>query len=132
MHHKPVPRLRDNPLTLIEFVIALSTIVGGSLLLVGATNRPFTESLLVETVSGPILLTVFALVFFISAGFTLIGLWEHNVKWRSIGMFGNIIARIYAIIVTVLVSTQLQVWNLTVLVISVIVWIAIRSEVRSE
>lgn len=124
--------LGRSPLTIVELVIAISTIVGGlyvlsplldlSVMLNGAS--PFVQ--IVGHTTG---LYIFGTFFLSSGAIMLIGFVRRDYHWRSVGLFMNIMARLYVLVTTIMINGLLPLtWlsPLTVLVIAIICYLVVR------
>lgn len=129
---KPLRRTKEvvrNPLTVIELVLAISTIVGGLYVL-----SPFLVVSIIQNGASPLILalgsqvgvTLFGGIFLASGLASVWGIYTRQYRTRSVAMFIQFLCRFYAIIVGWLVSGLLPLtWlsPLTIAIICVILWL---------
>ena len=112
-----------NPLTIVEFIIAVASIIGGvyvaspliiySSLVNGATP-------LVAALAHPVALVAFGVLLALSGIIVIAGIFMHRYRWRANGLFLNILLRIYGIIVTFLIQGLLPLTWLATLTVTII------------
>jgi hypothetical protein len=122
-----------SPLTLIEIVIAVSTIIGGLYVVSPLIDVPslFTgqSSPLIHILGTAAPIKVYGLILIVTGCATLIGVWRRNYRLRANAMFINILARLYSLLGTLLVQGFLPfTWSpaATLIAIAVIIYIYLR------
>lgn len=96
-----------SPLTVVEFIVAALTIIGGLYLLSPLLDISVAlhgASPLVATLANSTAIAFYG-VFLTSIGaINISAIYKRNYKWRSRALFGNILIRLYGFIVTMLVQ----------------------------
>lgn len=121
-----------SPLTIVEVVIGIVTIVAGVYILSPALVYSTTmngASPLVATLGSQLGISLFGGFFLLSGLVMLYGIFKRNYRIRSAGLFMNILARTYGLIGYFLVTGILPLtWlsSLTILIIAVICWVVVR------
>lgn len=88
-----------NPLIVVEWFIAVATIVGGIYLLTFVFGPiPInTESTLIQVVASKLGIAIFASIYTLSGLGIIAGIVSRKVKVRQISLFWNLLARFYAL-----------------------------------
>lgn len=121
-----------NPLTIVEFILAVASLLSGiylmSPLLHYATVTQGATPL-VATLGSPIALFAFGALLALSGLFIIIGIFRRSYRIRTNALFLNILCRIYSVTISIFVGGLLPpLWlpPLTVLCITVVCYIAAR------
>lgn len=121
-----------SPLTIVELIIAISTIVGGVYVLsplLDISTYLHSASPLVATLGSDIGILLFGLIFLISGILMLVGVIVGNYRLRSIGLFTNFMSRLYVILATFIIQGFLPLtWvsNFTIGVIAIVCYLVVR------
>jgi hypothetical protein len=121
-----------NPLTIIELIIGISSIVGG--LYVLSPFLAYSVSVngaapIVALLSHPISIYGYGLVYLFSGILIVFGIFKRRYRIRSAGLFVNILARIYGLCGTFIVQGLLPLtWisPLIVLLVTIICYVVVR------
>lgn len=121
-----------SPLTVIEFVIGVTSIIGGLYVispLLTVSTIVNGASPLVQTIGSQIGIGVFGTLFIISGCLMTLGIIRRNYRVRSIGAFLNMLLRIYALLANFLIQGFLPLtWmsSFVVLITVLVCWIVVK------
>lgn len=125
---------KRTPLRIIEWIVSAVSIIGGLYIvspLLTYSTAQFGAGAIAQTIANPIGILIFGLLFFASGALLAAGLIRDSKRLRAYGIFAVIMCRIYTVIGTWLTIGFLPLgWlsSFTVLLISIIVYLAIRWE----
>ena len=130
--------LGHSPLTVVELIISLVTVVGGLYLLallplVLESIAALQLSAVMAVIASPVAILV--LIFWI-LGFAIldiIGIAKQNYRMRYYGLFGMILSRIYGLIASILYNGIFPItWlpNLTIILIMVVCYFVVRGRMK--
>lgn len=128
--------LGQSPLTCIELIIAISAVVGGLYVMspflvvnVSLTQAPS----LVQNLASYTGIIILGLAAVLNGLVMLWGIFRRNYAIRSLGLFTNILLRLYVIIATIAAQGFFPMtWlsSLTIMGIAVICWLHVRGQIR--
>lgn len=135
MNTDPKERLvKNTPLKVIEYIVAITTILGGLFLLSPLVTIPIPNvgdpEIVKQILSRPgiIILAVVAILAGASHGY---GLLKKKFALRSMGLFVNVLVRIYAILAGWLINGQVPLpfsADVVLLAVVVVLWLTLRLE----
>lgn len=127
-----------SPLTIIELIIAVATIIGGlyvftPFLVVGidVSHGPQIAKLIASTLG----IAAVGGVAVLAGALSIFGIYKRSYKLRSAGLFTNIILRTYTLSATILIQGFLPLtWlsGLTILLVLIVCWIVVRGFINVE
>jgi len=129
---------KRSPLKVIKWIIAIVSIVGGLYVmspLLQYSTAQFGAGGLAQTIANPTGIAIYGILFFASGALLMAGLIWDKKSWRAYGLLANIMLRIYSLIGTWLTVGFLPLsWlsNLAVILISIVVYFAVRWEQKSR
>lgn len=97
----------SNPLIVIEWIIAIVTLVGGVYLLSPVFNVGLLVSLnspIAQAVASSVGIIALAVISIFSALLLIAGIVNRKVKWRSAALFINGLVRLYAFLAGLLIN----------------------------
>lgn len=124
---KPTKRERS-PLIVIEWIIAIFTTIGAVYTLSPMLDFSIAQNgptPFVSVVGSDLGITIFGIVFLISALILVYGIVRRKQGWRSLGLFLNGLTRLYIIIATFLATGPFPfTWlsNAAVMVMAFYIW----------
>lgn len=128
--------LGRSPLTIVELIIAVMTIVGGiylAILIPQLTEQFAQASVLIKIVSSFVPLVILAVLLIGSALLDIIGIYRQNYRMRYYGLFGMLLVRFYSLLATIFGIGFLPLtWlpNLTIILVLSVCYFVVRGRMK--
>lgn len=114
-----------NPLIVIEWIIAIATIVGGAYMLSPLLQHSIAvngASPFIRTMASETAINIYAVIYLLTGLLLIAGIVKRKVKWRSFALFFNGLARLFVLLGTLLAQGLLPATWINTAVVMVIVF----------